>query len=123
MKLTQENLKDLADGAAFLATGGGGDPYLGRLLAQHAVAEFGMPEVIPASALGDDDAVFTSAMFGAPTVLVEKVASGEDIDLSIRRRNHQAWFTRCHTLWIPEEPNNLQFQQCRNNGQQWVYEP
>ena len=85
MKLTQENLKDLADGAAFLATGGGGDPYLGRLLAQHAVAEFGMPEVIPASALGDDDAVFTSAMFGAPTVLVEKVASGEDIDLSIRR--------------------------------------
>ena len=85
MKLSPQDLTDLAQGAAFLGTGGGGDPYMGMLLAKHAIAEFGMPEVIQPEDLGDDDAVFTSAMLGAPTVLVEKIATGDDIDLSINR--------------------------------------
>ena len=85
MKLSLEDLDDLAQGAAFLGTGGGGDPYLGRLLARHAIAEYGMPEVISPRDLADDDTVFTSAMVGAPTVLVEKGASGDDLDLSINR--------------------------------------
>ena len=32
-----ENLEDIALGAAVLGTGGGGDPYIGKLLAQEAV--------------------------------------------------------------------------------------
>jgi uncharacterized protein len=80
-----EDLEDLAQGAAFLGTGGGGDPYVGMLLARHAIQEFGMPEIIEPEDLNDDDTVFTSAMLGAPTVLVEKAASGDDIDLSINK--------------------------------------
>lgn len=84
-RMSVEDIGDMAAGAAFLGTGGGGDPYIGRLLAQAAVQEFGMPEIIEPSDLADDATVFTSAMLGAPTVLVEKAASGDDIDLSLNR--------------------------------------
>lgn len=79
------DIQDMASGAAFLGTGGGGDPYIGRLLAQHAVSQFGMPEIIEPEDLDDDATVFTSAMLGAPVVLIEKMASGEDIDLSLNQ--------------------------------------
>ena len=85
LSLGVEDIEDLARGAAFLGTGGGGDPYIGRLMAEHAIREFGMPEIIDADELDDDAAVFTAAMVGAPTVMLEKGTAGEDIDLSIRR--------------------------------------
>ena len=85
LSLGVEDIKDLARGAAFLGTGGGGDPYIGRLMAEHAIREFGMPEIIDADELDDDAAVFTAAMVGAPTVMLEKGTAGEDIDLSIKR--------------------------------------
>ena len=44
--IAAEDLEDLAQGAAFLGTGGGGDPYIGRLMAKHAISEYGMPEII-----------------------------------------------------------------------------
>jgi len=85
MKLTIEDLSDIATGAAFLGTGGGGDPYIGRLLAMNAIQEHGTPEVIDADSLSDDATVFTIAMLGAPTVLGEKAACGDDVDLAVRR--------------------------------------
>ncbi|GHF13596.1 hypothetical protein GCM10017044_04590 [Kordiimonas sediminis] len=85
MKLQVTDMEDLARGAAFLGTGGGGDPYIGRLLAQAAIGEFGMPEVVEPEDVPDDATVFTAAMLGAPTVLIEKAANGEDIDLALKR--------------------------------------
>lgn len=85
MKITFENMEDFARGAAFLGTGGGGDPYIGRLLAQNAIKEFGAPKVISASDLDDDTTVLTAAMLGSPPVLLEKGCSGEDIDLAIHK--------------------------------------
>lgn len=83
--IAQADLEDMALGAAFLGTGGGGDPYIGRLMARHAIEEYGMPEIIEADELDDDAVVLPAAMLGAPTVLVEKAASGADIDHSVRR--------------------------------------
>lgn len=80
-----EDLEALATGAAFLGAGGGGDPYIGRLLAKHAVETCGMPEIVQPEDLPDDAQVFTAAMIGAPTVLIEKGASGEEIDRSLTR--------------------------------------
>ena len=85
MKLAAEDLVDLARGAAFLGTGGGGDPYIGRLMAEQAIREFGMPEIVDATDVPDEAAVYTSAMIGAPTVFVEKIASGDDISLAVKR--------------------------------------
>lgn len=85
MRLSVEDLEDVGRGAAFLGTGGGGDPYVGRMLATHAIREYSMPEIIDVDSLADDATVFTMAMLGAPTVLAEKVACGEDIDLALAR--------------------------------------
>lgn len=85
MKLAVKDLVDVGRGAAFLGTGGGGDPYIGRMMAANAIHEFGMPEIISADELDDNALVLTIAMLGAPTVLTEKAASGDDIDLAIRR--------------------------------------
>ena len=85
MKISKEDLVDIATGAAFLGTGGGGDPYIGRLLAMNAIEEYGMPSILETEALEDHAHVFTIAMLGVPTVLGEKAACGDDVDLAIQR--------------------------------------
>lgn len=85
MKVSLDDLPDIATGATFLGTGGGGDPYIGRLLAMNAIKEFGAPELVEPDDLDDDALVFTIAMLGAPTVLGEKAACGDDIDLAIEK--------------------------------------
>ena len=67
MKLSVADLVNVARGAAFLGTGGGGDPYIGRMLATSAIQEFGMPQIIEPEELDDDATVYTIAMLGAPT--------------------------------------------------------
>lgn len=83
--ISESTLEDFARGAAFLGTGGGGDPYIGRLMAQNAIREFGAPQIIDPVDLADDATVAIIAMLGAPTVLNEKAAAGDDIDLAINR--------------------------------------
>jgi DUF917 family protein len=51
----------------------------------NAIEEFGMPEIIEPDDLDDEALIFTIAMLGAPTVLGEKAACGDDIDLAIER--------------------------------------
>ncbi len=85
MKLGIEDLEDVARGAAFLGCGGGGDPYIGRMLATGAIRQYGMPDIIELDDLDNDAMVFTIAMLGAPTVLIEKAACGDDVDLAIKR--------------------------------------
>ena len=85
LTLSEADLHDFARGAAFLGTGGGGDPYIGRLMAQAAIRTFGHPQIIHPSQLDDDATVAFIAMLGAPTVLNEKAASGDDIELAIER--------------------------------------
>ena len=50
-ELHPDNIRDLALGAAVLGTGGGGDPYIGMLMAIHAIEEFGVHEVCHARAV------------------------------------------------------------------------
>lgn len=72
------DLADIARGAGFLGAGGGGDPYLGYLIAKCALLEFGSPILISPDELDDDATVVSSAMIGAPTVGTEKVVLGDD---------------------------------------------
>jgi DUF917 family protein len=85
MKLDSQDLLDLSVGAAFLGTGGGGDPYVGRVMVQRCLDEGLTVELMDPSELADDDFVIPTAMMGAPTVLVEKVPSGEEALYSLRR--------------------------------------
>lgn len=85
MRINLDDLEDLARGAALLGTGGGGDPYIGSLLLRHAIAANGPPEVVEVEDLDDDAMLFGVAMLGAPTVLYEKGACGDDMELAVRR--------------------------------------
>ncbi|MEV4799255.1 DUF917 domain-containing protein [Nonomuraea sp. NPDC049421] len=77
--ITAADLGDLAVGAAILGTGGGGDPHIGRLLAASAVAAHGPVELCPLQELPPDASVLPVAMMGAPTVMVEKLPSTEQV--------------------------------------------
>jgi uncharacterized protein len=75
----EDDLEDLARGAAVLGTGGGGNPYVGKLLAQAAVREYGPVTLVDAHDIPDDAVVVQSAMMGAPTVMVEKLPRGDEV--------------------------------------------
>lgn len=72
-------IADIARGAAILGTGGGGDPYVGRLLAEHAIEEHGPVRLADVDDVPDEAIVVPVAMMGAPTVMVEKLPSGQEI--------------------------------------------
>ena len=77
--LTEDNIEDIALGAAVLGTGGGGDPYIGKLMAREAIRQYGPVELYSLDELDDDDLIVPSAGMGAPIVLVEKLPSGDDM--------------------------------------------
>lgn len=81
--IAADDIRGLARGAAVLGTGGGGDPYVGALLARQAIGD-GRVEVVPLAELPDDAVVITAAMMGAPTVMVEKLPSIDEVLAPIR---------------------------------------
>jgi DUF917 family protein len=78
-EITVDALDDIARGAAVLGTGGGGDPYIGKLMAQGTLRRRGNVALLDPMELADDDVVVPTAMMGAPTVMVEKIPRGEEI--------------------------------------------
>jgi uncharacterized protein len=84
LDLTPADLKDLARGAAFLGTGGGGDPYIGRLMVERELAEGGHLALVPLDDIPDDAFIIPTAMMGAPTVMVEKLPRGDEAINSLR---------------------------------------
>jgi hypothetical protein len=75
----EQDLEDLARGAAVLGTGGGGNPYIGKLLARQAIRQYGPVTLVDAAEVPDDAVVVQSAMMGAPTVMVEKLPGGDEV--------------------------------------------
>ncbi len=73
-----QNVEDIALGAAVLGTGGGGDPYIGKLMATEAIRKFGPVELVTVDEMADDDMSVAIAMMGAPTVMVEKMPGGNE---------------------------------------------
>ena len=73
------DLDDIAVGGAILGTGGGGDPYIGKLMAQQAIRKYGPVRMIDVDEIEDDDLSLPCAMMGAPTVMVEKIPQGGEI--------------------------------------------
>src|SRR4030095_4649478 len=86
LRLSVADLPDLARGAAFLGTGGGGNPYVGRLMVELAMRETGRElDLMDLTDLPDDALVIPTAMMGAPTCIVEKLPQGLEAAASLRR--------------------------------------
>ena len=75
-----DEINDIALGASLLGAGGGGDPYIGRLMAMQAVKECGPVTLIEPDEVPDDAFIAPCAMMGAPTVMTEKGGGKDDFD-------------------------------------------
>lgn len=77
-QITLDMLDDIAAGAAFLATGGGGDPYLACLCAKEGLKQYGPATMIAPTNLADDAFVIAVGGVGAPTTSLELLPSVDE---------------------------------------------
>jgi len=78
------DIDDMALGATLLGTGGGGDPYIAKLMVKQAIETYGPIRVVDPNDLPQDGLVMTSAVIGAPTVILEKIPSGTEFIAAIK---------------------------------------
>ena len=67
-RVTEADLEAIAIGAGILGTGGGGNPYVGKLRARQAIREFGSVDILSPEDLPDDARIVCVGIIGAPTV-------------------------------------------------------
>ena len=77
-------LERIAIGAGILGTGGGGSPYLGRLMASRLLAEGATITVVPPDAVPDDALVVSVGGMGSPTVSIERLRRGDEPLVALR---------------------------------------
>ncbi len=71
--IDEESLRDITLGSTVLGAGGGGDPYVGMLLAREAIRKNGPIQLVDVEQVPDDANVVFIAGTGAPGVLIEKL--------------------------------------------------
>ncbi|GIN87479.1 hypothetical protein J6TS2_38650 [Heyndrickxia sporothermodurans] len=81
--IDEQSIEKIALGAAVLGTGGGGDPYIGKLMAKEAVRKYGPVKLMSIDELNDDQLVVPISGMGAPTVTIEKIPSESEITAPI----------------------------------------
>ena len=79
-RVTEDLLESIATGAAILGTGGGGNPYIGRLRAREAIRQHGPVPVLAPEELPDGARVVCVGGIGAPTVGIEKLRDQQSYD-------------------------------------------
>ena len=83
-EVTDADLDAIEIGAAILGTGGGGNPYIGKLRCREELKKGGTIPVIPLAELPDDALVMSLGGIGAPVVGVEKIEEGEECLRALR---------------------------------------
>lgn len=79
------DVADLCAGSVFLATGGGGDPYIAQLLVTRALQEYGPVDLLPLDDLPDDALVVAIGEVGAPSISLEQLPGGDECTAVIDR--------------------------------------
>lgn len=87
-RIHAQEVEDIALGAAVLGSGGGGNPYVGMLMARNAVQEYGPVSLYTLDELDNEDLVIPIAGMGSPTVSVEKLPSGDDLVNALLKLGH-----------------------------------
>ncbi|GAA3873629.1 DUF917 domain-containing protein [Leifsonia kafniensis] len=79
-RLIDENdVEEIALGAAVLGTGGGGDPHVGALIAQRLIRLNAPVRMISLDELSDDDFVVPVGGIGAPSVNIERILAESEL--------------------------------------------
>lgn len=79
-----DDLESIAIGAGILGTGGGGNPYVGKLAAKRAIRDGHPVRVVSVDGIPDDALVCTVGGMGAPTITIEKLPSGSETRGALR---------------------------------------
>jgi DUF917 family protein len=95
-ELGLDDVDDIARGAGILGTGGGGDPYLGKLLAEAAIARHGPITLVAIDEVPPEAVVVPVAMLGAPTVGQEKLPNGTEPLAALRALEKATGTTATH---------------------------
>ena len=83
-EISEADLAPIAEGAAILGTGGGGNPYLGVLRARQLTEQGIRIRVIDPEELADDALVCAAGGMGAPVVTHEKLPRGDEEAQAVR---------------------------------------
>ncbi|MCP0887099.1 DUF917 domain-containing protein [Ligilactobacillus sp. WILCCON 0076] len=90
-KLSVNSIKNIAIGAALLGAGGGGNPYIGELMAVSATRKYGEVTLLNVDEVESEALVVPASMMGAPSVQLEKFPNGQEFykafDLLEKRLN------------------------------------
>lgn len=79
-----EAIENIAVGAGILGTGGGGNPYLGKLMVRRCLDEGARIPVISLDEVEGDATCVSVGGMGAPTVSVEKIQRGDEPLIALR---------------------------------------
>ncbi|TKT69704.1 DUF917 domain-containing protein [Aquamicrobium sp. LC103] len=77
-RLDEGMIEALEIGSGILGTGGGGNPYVGKLRARQALREGYTMEIMPLTDLPDDAKVVSLGGIGAPLVSHERIKEGRE---------------------------------------------
>ena len=80
----QDKLENVAIGAGILGTGGGGNPYYGKLHVKRLLDEGARVAVVEPDAVPDDALVVSVGAMGAPTVGIERISRGDESLVALR---------------------------------------
>ncbi|MGH8896284.1 MAG: DUF917 domain-containing protein [Egibacteraceae bacterium] len=105
-RVGEGQMDDLAIGAGVLGAGGGGNPYLGALLAKLEIREHGPVELVTVDEVGDEALVVATAGMGAPTVGVEKLPGGDEHTRALRALESYLGRPATHTVSIEAGGSN-----------------
>lgn len=76
--LGEAEINHIALGASILASGGGGDPYIGKIMATRAIKQHGSMKLLDIDELPSDALIVSTGMIGAPSVMIEKIPNGDE---------------------------------------------
>lgn len=81
------DIDNLALGSSMLGSGGGGNPYIGRMLLKIAMKHFNVDkiELINPKKLSDDGKIICSSGMGSPTIGAEKLPNGKEYTYAISK--------------------------------------
>ena len=95
---TEETLEALAIGAGILGTGGGGNPYLGRLEAREQLRAGKRIQIVSLDEVPDDAFTTTVGGMGSPTVGIERIDRGNEALRAMRALERHLGRTFTHVI-------------------------
>lgn len=81
-ELFAKDIKEIAIGAALLGSGGGGNPYIGKLMAISMIKKNGPVTLLSPEEAPDDELFVSASGIGAPAVSMEKFPNGKEFKQS-----------------------------------------